>query len=596
VSQVSINGGAPSGSGSSIVAPPGGGGHSGAIAVEQAGAPIVADASALNFTGEGVTVTDGGEGTATIAIPGGGGGVAVFNVKDYGAIGNGIADDTAAIRAAIAASVTSGGGTIYFPNGTYIVSQQTDTACLIIPSNTTLFGQSKESAIIKLAAGQPAFTRPILVGVVGGAALISDVRIANLTIDGNKAEQPDDDEHRAAIFLYNTARVLIEDMNIHDNTGDAIDIFETTETVVQRCYCYDNDRKAVTIDGGPNSYMSVKDCYFENNNGQLHIESDTTCQYLWFEDTYCGEPSQGGVPVSMGGAGEHLFLRGLEILGGLAITNVSDCHVSNCHVITGPQGADGPAPLAIQDNVSQVTITNCIFEQTADQGSNNYIGTIQGSSAVSPDRPANIILQYNTFVTDYFAANGIAIINVQDVQLIGNRITQTVASSGIGIGVSSTDIEYSAPQTGTVILDGNYIENWAIGIGVGGTDSTFKIGALIANNNTIAAGPINASKCYDLGPELPSSVPYSGLEQCSLVGNDSIGVTQPFASYPAGCPILIGGVRGGGGIYNCAGSPNGQITESVSAQAMQRDGSGSIVGWIKTSGSGATGWQSINVT
>lgn len=48
-----------------------------------------------------------------------------YNVKDYGATGDGVTDDTAAIQAAInAAGVT--GGEIYFPNGTYICASGLD--------------------------------------------------------------------------------------------------------------------------------------------------------------------------------------------------------------------------------------------------------------------------------------------------------------------------------------------------------------------------------------------------------------------------------------------------------------------------------------
>jgi hypothetical protein len=43
----------------------------------------------------------------------------VVNVKDFGAVGNGVADDTAAIQAAINSNP---GKTIYFPAGTYLVS------------------------------------------------------------------------------------------------------------------------------------------------------------------------------------------------------------------------------------------------------------------------------------------------------------------------------------------------------------------------------------------------------------------------------------------------------------------------------------------
>jgi hypothetical protein len=45
--------------------------------------------------------------------------VDVYNVKGYGATGNGTTDDTAAINAAIAAATTAGSGVIYFPPGNY---------------------------------------------------------------------------------------------------------------------------------------------------------------------------------------------------------------------------------------------------------------------------------------------------------------------------------------------------------------------------------------------------------------------------------------------------------------------------------------------
>jgi len=46
----------------------------------------------------------------------------VYNAKDYGAIGDGVTDDTQAIQDAINAAITAGGGTIFFPLGTYKVN------------------------------------------------------------------------------------------------------------------------------------------------------------------------------------------------------------------------------------------------------------------------------------------------------------------------------------------------------------------------------------------------------------------------------------------------------------------------------------------
>jgi hypothetical protein len=49
----------------------------------------------------------------------------VFNVKDYGAMGNDSVDDTPSIAAAIAAANSSNGGVIYFPSGNYRVTSIT---------------------------------------------------------------------------------------------------------------------------------------------------------------------------------------------------------------------------------------------------------------------------------------------------------------------------------------------------------------------------------------------------------------------------------------------------------------------------------------
>src|SRR5437879_605553 len=45
------------------------------------------------------------------------------NVKNYGAKGNGVTDDMAAIQAAEDFVASRGGGTVYVPAGVYIVSQ-----------------------------------------------------------------------------------------------------------------------------------------------------------------------------------------------------------------------------------------------------------------------------------------------------------------------------------------------------------------------------------------------------------------------------------------------------------------------------------------
>src|SRR6185436_6351130 len=45
----------------------------------------------------------------------------VFDVTQYGALGDGATDATAAIQAAAAAAAAAGGGTVFIPAGTFIV-------------------------------------------------------------------------------------------------------------------------------------------------------------------------------------------------------------------------------------------------------------------------------------------------------------------------------------------------------------------------------------------------------------------------------------------------------------------------------------------
>lgn len=56
-----------------------------------------------------------------------------YNVKDFGAIGDGIADDTNSIRAALQAANNSNGGRVIFDAGSKFL-----TGCLQLSNNTIL--------------------------------------------------------------------------------------------------------------------------------------------------------------------------------------------------------------------------------------------------------------------------------------------------------------------------------------------------------------------------------------------------------------------------------------------------------------------------
>lgn len=71
---------------------------------------------------------------------------AVYNVLDYGAVGNGVTDDTAAIQAAINAA---SGGTVYIPKGTYLVGSLDGFSF----AGTQIIGESKFTTKLKAKSG-----------------------------------------------------------------------------------------------------------------------------------------------------------------------------------------------------------------------------------------------------------------------------------------------------------------------------------------------------------------------------------------------------------------------------------------------------------
>ena len=102
---------------------------------------------------------------------------ATVNVQDYGAVGDGVADDAAAIQAAIDA--TGNNASIYFPSGVYAIG----AAGLDIDGKTafTLFGDGAKIKITAISVLQNAY------GAATTIRFINCVQsgIKNLEIDGN---------------------------------------------------------------------------------------------------------------------------------------------------------------------------------------------------------------------------------------------------------------------------------------------------------------------------------------------------------------------------------------------------------------------------
>ena len=112
------------------------------------------------------------------------------SVKDFGAVGDGVTDDRAAIQLAINAVQTAGGGQVYFPAGTYLIDSNPINPGTTFPerdglvvtaSNISFYGDGKASII------KQSNNNVTLVAIDGSLSPINSFSIENLALHGPTA-------------------------------------------------------------------------------------------------------------------------------------------------------------------------------------------------------------------------------------------------------------------------------------------------------------------------------------------------------------------------------------------------------------------------
>jgi Pectate lyase superfamily protein/Calx-beta domain len=193
------------------------------------------------------------------------------NVRDFGAVGDGIADDTQAIQRAIDATYSRGGGVVVFSPGTYVVTS------VDIKSNITYQGYG---AKILRPAMQPNFTRTFTTEY-SGQQDSGPLIIKGLTFDGNSQNQGTYRNFRleqsALLFLSGNRglpgklQAVVEDSTFQNGVADGIGVYTNVDIKAYNNQAIDVFRGGFVLTGG-NSTAEVTNLTTQGNTDPTGID------------------------------------------------------------------------------------------------------------------------------------------------------------------------------------------------------------------------------------------------------------------------------------------------------------------------------------
>lgn len=341
------------------------------------------------------------------------------SVQDFGAVGDGVANDTSAIQAAITAS---NGKSLYFPAGTYKVTSKTTFSSLV---GTTIFGDRLKSII----------TAPTLIGLWA-----FDTSCSNLTIDGiTFAGITTDMSVQTVALETNAPYSTITNCYFHDFSIGLNVRSEITN------YCNYNNNIFEDIIGNASGYG-----YALYNLGQyVNIQGNTFINVgrhdIYLSGSYVS-PSvpQGSQYVTV--ANNISYNNGAEAIALFATS--SEGAVKGV-IVTG-NIIYNPTTTAIgldQNTIDCVVTNNAIFGKS--DSSLTYGIYLNGSTTANTYPTRNIIS--NNFISNA-STRGINCINAISNTINGNTIVGEDFVIPRGIDVNSTGTPSTYPT-------GNYVSN-----------------------------------------------------------------------------------------------------------------------------------------
>jgi hypothetical protein len=178
------------------------------------------------------------------------------SIRQFGAAGDGVTDDTSAIVATVSAACRAGGGTIYIPSGIFIV----DPAAASIPLCSNLFVHGTGTLKVKPDAGN---YRTIFAAFPPDTA-VNNVTFAGITVDQNT-------------YNNTTATIDAADVRTHQRIWQ---IFAGTNVHLERMRLYVSGVNPVDVNGPAVSGVYVERNFFEFRKRAAQPAFDNSAIYI----------------------------------------------------------------------------------------------------------------------------------------------------------------------------------------------------------------------------------------------------------------------------------------------------------------------------
>jgi hypothetical protein len=327
----------------------------------------------------------------------------IVNVKDYGARGDGVTDDAAAIQAA---ATTAAGGILYFPpDGTYLVGAPTYVA-----SDTTVIAHSARIVPSPTITSLPASANPAL-GSSLGAVLFTNVnwQATALTdhdirfLGGQFGPLSGARLGCHGIFLRMVERAHVAEARFQ-LLNDAVAFLACRNTLIENCYAEDLSNCAYDHWDGP-ADATVRDC--EVRGGQSGPSANGVLFNI--DSTVTGFSSGVASNVLVDNVRVYGCVNAVQISPIIASHALKNATVSNCYVSGGTGGiiclgvtggairsntvdaCASPVLVSIQTDPShpssQISITHNLIQNCT--ATNQYIQAAGAQMTVAHNRAVN---------------------------------------------------------------------------------------------------------------------------------------------------------------------------------------------------------------